>query len=122
MWTFVVDEDMARSTTTALIQTGYLAVDVRDVGLRGHSDDEIFVYAQSIGAIIVTADKDFTNTQRFPLGRHCGIVVLRIPNELSTQGVNQELVRALADLDGEDLNGLLVIVEVGRSRIRRPIR
>lgn len=38
---------------------------------------------------------------------------------LPTQQVNEELLRALADLGGEDLKGLLIIVEVGRTRIRR---
>lgn len=42
------------------------------------------------------------------------MVVRRVPNELPTSHVNRELLRALADLDGEDLAGLLVIVAVRR--------
>ena len=45
MWRFLVDEDMPRSTAVILRQAGYQAEDVRDVGLRGHTDEEIFAYA-----------------------------------------------------------------------------
>lgn len=120
MWTFLIDEDMPRSTAVLLRQEGHATEDVRDVGLRGQSDEKIFQYAQAQGAILLTADKGFSNTVRFPPGTHAGIAVVRVNDELSTHRVNQEVLRALADLEGEDLAGLLVIIEVGRARIRRP--
>ncbi|MGH2461665.1 MAG: DUF5615 family PIN-like protein [Chloroflexota bacterium] len=122
MAAFLVDEDMPRSTAPAPRQAGYLAEDVRDVGLRGHSDRDVFAYAQAHGQILVTADKGFANIVSFPPGTHAGLVVLRVPNELPTSHVNRELLRALADLTGEELTGLLVIVEVGRTRLHRPSR
>jgi len=97
-----------------------VAEDVRDVGLRSHSDQEIFDYAQTQGAILITADKGFPNVLRFPLGSHAGIIVVRVPDEVPTQHMNQELLRALEDVANESLQGLLLIVEVGRVRIRRP--
>ena len=118
-WRFLIDEDMPRSTAVALRQAGYRAEDVRDLGLRGHTDQEVFECAQALRAVLVTADKGFANVLRFPPGSHAGIVVVRVPNELPTQEVNRELLRALADLEGRDLNGILVIVEVGRVRVRR---
>ena len=39
---FLIDEDMPRSTARELRNSGYAAYDVRDVGLRGHSDSEVF--------------------------------------------------------------------------------
>ena len=47
-------------------------------------------------------------------------VVVRVPNELPTSEVNREVTRALADLEDEETAGLPVIVEVARTRIRRP--
>jgi len=122
MWKFLIGEDMPRSTAIALRQAGHAAEDVRDVGLRGRSDQEIFDHAQAQGTILITADKGFASVLRFSLGTHSGIIVVRVPDELPTQRVNQELLRALADLEGEELTGILVIVEVGRTRIRRPTR
>ena len=116
---YLVDEDMARSTTAALRDAGYVVEDARDVGLRGQPDERVFAYAQARQAILVTADKGFANTLTYPLGTHAGIVV-RIPAQLPTRIVNQELLRALGALRHEDLAGALVIVELGRVRIRRP--
>jgi predicted nuclease of predicted toxin-antitoxin system len=119
VWEFVIDEDMPRSTAAALRAVEHATLDVRDVGLRGDGDAEVFAFAQSRGAVLVTADKGFANVLRFAPGSHSGLIVLRVPNELPTQQVNQELLRALLDLRDEDLKGTLVIVEVGRTRIRR---
>lgn len=117
---FPVDEDLPRSTAVALRQAGHTADDVRDVGLRGHSDREIFDFAQAHGAVLVTADKDFSNVLRFPLGSHAGIIVSRVPDELPTRILNRELLRALTNLRDADLGGALLIVELGRTRMRRP--
>lgn len=119
MGSFLIDEDMPRSTASALRQEGHVATDVRDVGLRGHSDEDVFAYAQHHELTLITADLGFANVLRYPPGSHAGIVVLRVPNDLLTQQVNTELLRALDDLKSQDLKGLLVIVEVGRTRIRR---
>lgn len=116
---FLVDEDMPRSTARVLREAGHQAEDVRDVGLRGHGDDEVFDYAQRRGAILVTEDRGFANVIRFPLGSHRGIIVLRVPNELSTSRVNRELLEALAGLQERDLAGSLLIVQPGRFRLRR---
>ena len=43
---FITDEDVPRSTARVLRDAGFDAVDVRDVGLRGKSDAEIFAYAR----------------------------------------------------------------------------
>lgn len=118
MWTFLVDEDLPRSTAVALRRAGHRASDVRDVGLRGRSDREVFAFAQAQGAVLVSADKGFANVLAFPPGTHNGLIVVRVPNELPTRLLNEELLRSLADLAGEDLKGVLVIVEVGRTRLR----
>jgi|SRR5581483_8275241 len=121
MWSFLVDESMPRSTAPLLRQLGHLADDVRDVGLRGHPDQEIFDYAQAQRATLLTADKDFANVLRFPPGTHEGIIVVRIPDDQPTQAVHRELMRTLTEQASGSLAGLLLIVELGRTRIRRPL-
>ena len=104
----------------ALRRAGFAADDVRDVGLRGYSDERVFAYAPAQRRVLVTADMGFANILRSPPGSHAGIVVLRVPDELPTNAANRELLRALSDLANESLMGLLVIVEVGRARLHRP--
>lgn len=117
---FLVDEDMPRSTAVALCAAGYHAEDVRDIGLRGHSDADIYAHAQKTAAVLVSCDKGFANTLTFPIGAHAGLIVVRIPDEASPMELNRELLRAIKQLGDTPLAGCLVIVEIGRVRIRRP--
>jgi len=64
---FVIDEDMPRSTARALAERGFECLDIRDYGLRGKSDKEIFEFAQREKAILLTGDMGFGNIFFFPL-------------------------------------------------------
>jgi len=119
MLKFVVDEDMPRSVAHGLRDRGYEVLDVRDCGLRGRSDDEIFNLAQKEGAIILTGDMGFGNLLRFPLGSHSGIVLVRFPNEISVSELNHQINKAFNLLDEHDFKGNLIILEPGKIRIRR---
>lgn len=116
---FVIDEDMPRSTAPALRTKGYEALDVRDFGLRGKSDDEVFKFAQKENAVILTGDLGFGNILQFPLGNHSGIVIAHFPNEVSTSELNSQIIKAVEILSENDFNGNLIIVEPGKIRIRR---
>ncbi|NJL06661.1 MAG: DUF5615 family PIN-like protein [Chloroflexaceae bacterium] len=116
----LIDEDLSRSLAALLRQAGHTVEDVRDVGLRGASDTAVFAYAQATGATLITADKGFANMGLFPPGTHAGIIVSRIPDTLPTSVVNDEISAALGHLAGETLTGMLVVIELGRIRVRRP--
>lgn len=116
---FVIDEDMPRSTAKALRSKGIDALDIRDHGLRGKGDDEIFNFAQKEEAIILTGDLGFGNLFRFPIGTHFGIVIAHFPNEMSTSELNSQLIKAFDSLTEMDFKGNLIIIEPGKIRIRR---
>ena len=119
-WRFLVDADVSRSITNSLLAAAYDTDDVREVVLVAYSDREVFLYAQQRRAVLITADKGFASTFRFPLGTHRGIIVLGVPDELPTAAADRALLGALNELAGEDLEGIVAIVEQGRVRIRRP--
>jgi predicted nuclease of predicted toxin-antitoxin system len=119
MVTFLIDEDMPRSTVKELIKVGYQALDVRDIGLRGQSDKRIFAYSQKHKMVLLSADQGFANNIRFPIGSHNGIIVLRFPNEISTQRLNKELLKSLSGLEDRDIYSNLIIISPGRVRIHR---
>ena len=119
MISLLVDEDMPRSLAPLLRAAGMTAEDVRDSGLRGRSDDEIFGYAATHRLALLTADVGFANLIRFPLRRHFGIIVVRFPNELSAAVLNAAILEALTDLKEDDIIGNLVVIEPGRIRLRR---
>jgi len=121
MLKFVVDEDMPRSTSKILMDRGFEVLDVRDCGLRGKSDEEVFEFAQKEGAAILTADLGFGNLLHFPIGSHSGIMIVRYPNEISTSELNRQINVAFDNLVEDDIKENLVILEPGRIRIRRKI-
>ena len=94
-------------------------MDVRDVGLRGHADEEIADYAKTRNLIVLSADLGFANILRFPIGSHPGIAVARFPSEMPSEQVNQALVVALRTVTVEDLRGSVMIIEPGRVRLRK---
>jgi predicted nuclease of predicted toxin-antitoxin system len=76
---FLVDEDLPRSADSPLRQSGYEAIDVRDVGLRGANDADIITYAQKHGLCLLSSDTGFADVRNYPPGKYSGIVVLRLP-------------------------------------------
>jgi len=52
---------MHKSIKGVLEAAGFEALDVRDCGLRGKSDKEIFDFAQKSCAVILTGDAGFGN-------------------------------------------------------------
>lgn len=92
---FLIDEDMHRSVAKVLEKLGHRVKDARDEGLRGQSDDDIFRFAQVHKAIILTADLDFS------------------------EKINAKLAKSLKGLTDQDFAGNLIIISLGRIRIRR---
>ncbi|GAB4505104.1 MAG: hypothetical protein Fur0043_20990 [Anaerolineales bacterium] len=114
---FLTDEDVPRSTARALHEAGFDAVDVRDVGLRGSSDAEVFSYAQREKRLLITCDLGFANILAFPPSENIGVVVVRIPDSEPVETFNREVVRAVQEV-GQNLLHHLAIVEIGKVRLR----
>ena len=120
MLDFLVDESVPFSAAAALREQGYSTRHVGDVGLRGAPDEAIFARAQEEGWIVVTRDLGFGNLLDYPLGRHAGIIVLRVPSTFTAHQIRHTLHTFIAGVEPEMLKRALAIVEPGRYRIRRP--
>ncbi|MCL4818363.1 MAG: DUF5615 family PIN-like protein [Vicinamibacteria bacterium] len=116
----LVDEDLPRSLARRLTAAGHDAADVRDVGLRGRSDDEIAARARADDRVLLSGDLGFSNILVYPTGSHPGIVVARFPNSTPVDQLCGAIERALASLTADEMRGALVIVEPGRIRLRAP--
>jgi len=114
---FITDEDVPRSTARVLRDAGFDAVDVRDVGLRGKSDDEVFRCAQEENRLIITCDMGFSNILNFPPSENHGILVVRIPDSEPIDVFNREALHAVQEV-GDNLSRHPAIIEVGRVRLR----
>jgi predicted nuclease of predicted toxin-antitoxin system len=114
---FLVDEDVPRSTARVLRDAGFDAVDVRDVGLRGKSDQLVFDYAQRENRLLISCDLGFSNIVNFPPSMSRGLVVVRIPDSETIETFNQEVLKAVKEV-GEGLRQHLAIVEISKVRLR----
>jgi len=114
----LVDEDMPRPTAPLLRSLDVDAVDVRDAGLKGAADTKIFEYAQEHGMIIISRDKEFGNLLKYPLGSHCGIIVVRFPRTFVRRQILDTITNFFSDVDTGRLPNNLTILESAKYRIR----
>jgi len=116
---FVLDEDVPRSLAVALRQAGHDAARVQEVGLKGATDAEVFDFARSRQAALITADVDLADARALGEKRHYGLVLLRMPSEMSASAATAEAMRLLERISEEDLEDALLVLEPGQVRIRR---
>lgn len=115
----IVDEDLPRSITTILRQLDWEVDDVRDVGLRGRSDEDVLSFAKRRKAVLFSGDWDFANILRFPPRRYPGIVILSFPSRTRAPVKAAETKKALTKISFRDFRRHLVIIAPGRIRIRK---
>ena len=116
----LLDQNIPRAITAWLQQQRpHWAVNhASEVGLNGRPDEEVFRWAQTRAAIVVTYDEDFADTRSFPLGSHQGIIRLRVwPT--TTALTQAALDRLLSQVPPAELPGSLVIIDPDKIRLRR---
>jgi predicted nuclease of predicted toxin-antitoxin system len=116
---FVVDEPLPRSVARAIQQTGSEATDVRDVHLRGATDQQILHYARKHGAVVVTADVGFADARLITSRDHPAIVLVRSRTSASGKQYGTEIANVLATLSDEQLTASIIVIEPGSVRIRK---
>ena len=91
---------------------------MRDIGLRGASDQIIFEWARENSAIVFTFDEDFADTRMYPTGSHDGVIRLRVwPTTI--EQIEEALDRLLNAVPDESLSRSLIIIDNLKIRIRR---
>lgn len=73
---FVIDESLGVGVAMALRDYGWNAVYVEEIGLAGHSDEDVFAFAWKEDRVLLTHDRDFLDDRRFPFHRNPGLIVL----------------------------------------------
>ncbi len=100
---------------------GHNVFSIRDAGLSGISDDEVYQRACKEKRIIITMDKDFSRMFRFPPENCGGIIVVKIYKRT----VNETLSifkKFYESIQEKDIPKNLVIITPEGVRIRRSIR
>jgi len=115
---FVVDESLPPQIAEALRSSGHDAFHAAELGLTGANDDTIYRAATSREAVALTLDLDFSDVRLFP--GDASIVVFRFRRSLRRDQLVQLCLGLLERFmpQIEQLEGKIMILEPGRSRIR----
>ena len=113
------DENVDARLVTPVREAGHEVDTVLDQGFRGVDDLQLYEHCAGNSLILVSLDKDFTNTFRYPPVPGIGIVVLRGSNNLfrTMSSLVDTLIEALRR---DSPVGKLWIVEIGRIRVYEP--
>lgn len=96
----------------------WLIQHVKDLGFEGQTDEFLYQWAQQEKAIVVTFDEDFSDSRFYPLGKHCGIIRLRVwPTTI--EKTIEALDSLLRQLPEEEWIGSLIIIDNQKTRVRK---
>jgi predicted nuclease of predicted toxin-antitoxin system len=113
-----VDENIGRSGVDLLRQAGHDVTTVREQGLTGAADEDVFSTCVTEQRTLITLDRDFGHVSRFPPAQSAGIVILELGGAASTKLLCDRLDDFLALATTRPVSGELWIVEPGRVRVR----
>lgn len=111
-----LDENLGRRGADLLRASGWDIDTVSAQDLSGADDRTVIEVCRAEGRVLVSLDKDFANTLRFPPRRFAGIVVLRLPEPLRREVIEDALRRLIEASTGINLRGRLWIIDVKRIR------
>ncbi len=122
MLPLLLDENLPLRVAALLKTYGFDAETVANLHARGAAEEEVLDLAVRTDRVLLTRDLDFSDILRFPLGSHCGIVVLRMPNSTSLEDMAITLRNRLESLSRADVAGNLFVItpNLMRMRIQQP--
>lgn len=109
------DECIHADLISAIKKRGFDIITVKDAGLNGASDDQIFKFALKNQRILLTFDREFGDVFRFNISHTGGIIIILI-EQLNHEDLINIILNFLSFINPGDIDGKLVIV--GRNRIR----
>jgi hypothetical protein len=108
-----LDENIGRRGIEILANAGHEVMTVRDQGLAAAADDILFDVCAGEGRVLITLDRDFGETLRFPPWKGAGIAVLDPGRRATIKAIRTCLAAAKL----HSIHGALWIVEPHRLRI-----
>jgi predicted nuclease of predicted toxin-antitoxin system len=76
-----LDENIPPRAAESLRELGHDVDTVVDEKIGGKSDEVVWQHAQDAGRFFITQDLDFSDLRRFAPGTHCGVLLVRLPDE-----------------------------------------
>jgi predicted nuclease of predicted toxin-antitoxin system len=116
---FLIDADLSHRLRSVFERHGHEAIHASDVGLGRERDPEIARFARDTNRCLVTGDFDFADLREYEPRHYDGIVVLTLPRDTLPPYIERLLSEFLERVPTlMPLKGKLMIVEIGRIRVR----
>lgn len=113
----LLDQNLSPTTAQFLKDIGLDANDVREKGLSGASDEQIYAHAVKENLILVTFDITFS--RRYISERGLAGLVLRRVHPQTTEILHPVLGDFLSRFPESKLTGCIAVVERHRYRVRK---
>jgi len=114
----LADENLFEPIVVHLKALGHEVMSVRDSGLSGITDDAVYQLACKEKRVIITMDKDFSRTFRFPPERCGGVIVVKIYKRTVEETV-ELFKKHFGSLNLRNMVENLVVITPDGVRIRR---
>lgn len=115
---FLTDANVYKAFVKNLRSLGHDVLDIKEQGLERSSDAEIFTLAHREKRILISMDKDFSSIIHYPPGTHYGIIVVKLYRITILEATNI-FIRAIQNLNIDDINSNIIIISRNKTRIRR---
>ncbi len=114
-----LDENLPESLLAPLGAFGHAVDTVRQEGLTGQANSDVWQAAQRAGRFFITQDLDFSDIRKFAPGTHAGLLVrrLRLPGRLA---LSMRVLHAFRTEDAAAWAHCFVLVTDRKIRVHRP--
>ncbi|TSC85379.1 MAG: hypothetical protein G01um101416_886 [Microgenomates group bacterium Gr01-1014_16] len=106
---FLLDANLSPETAEYLRTLGFDTKSVQERGLGNLNDEEVAEMAKREGRVLVTFDRDFSQSWYLAMGGKLAVVWLRL-KEQRVEYVNLVLGKRLKKLQDEDFSETLIVI------------
>jgi len=117
----LANENLYDPIVEYLRTAGHSVFDTKRTELAGAPDEEVYERAVREQLVVVTMDKDFTRSLRFPPAKCGGIIVAKL-YRMTVAQATAEFRRHFQSLSEDQIRGRLVIITRDGVRIRPATR
>jgi len=114
-----LDENLPTSLARVLADLGHDVDTVRQEGLTGRDDEQVWNATQEAERFLITQDLDFSDTRKFSPGTHCGILVVRT-REPGRKALVARVTELFQTEEPERWSRCFVVLTDHKLRILRP--
>ena len=114
-----LDENLPETLLVELAALNHDVDTVRQEGLAGHDDPDIWTAAQTEGRFLITQDLDFSDIRQFQPGTHYGLLLVRLP-DAGRVALTRRLIEVFRNEDVESWTGSFAVLSSHKLRVVRP--